>query len=308
MTANPLFGRDVISMTDFDRDDVKAVFKMTERCKKEGKSSALNQKIIASCFFEPSTRTRFSFEAAAFRLGAEVLGFGNEQMLSVKKGESLHDTVRMLDQYADLMVIRHPLEGSARLAAEVAEIPVINAGDGANQHPTQALTDVFTIQECQGRLDGLAIALVGDLKYGRTIHSLVELCALFDIRLYLVSPEALTLTDAFCDRLKKRSVRFSFHQTIEEVISSVDILYLTRIQRERFLKCSFISDPEELVLRPELLKKARSHLKILHPLPRLAELPREIDETPFACYFDQARNGLFVRQALLTMILNETVT
>ena len=306
MTANRLFGRDILSMNDFDVADVMAVFAEAARCRQQGHSATLSQKIIASCFFEPSTRTRFSFEAAAFRLGAHVMGFGSEESLSVQKGESLRDTLYMIGQYADLIVLRHPSAGAARFAAEGVDIPVINAGDGSNQHPTQALTDMFTIQESQGHLKGLSIALVGDLRYSRTIHSLVELCSLFDIRLYLVSPVELTLPDSLCDRLKKRSVRFSFHRTPDEIIGSVDIFYLTRIQRERFSKTASILDPRPLVLHPALLQKARPHLRILHPLPRLSELPDEIDATPFACYFEQARNGLFVRQALLNMILNES--
>lgn len=308
MTKHKFLGRDIVSVNSFDQQDVDVIMDQAEQCKKQPKSDLLRQKIIASCFFEPSTRTRLSFEAAALRSSASLIGFSDSDNLSIQKGESLSDTVKTISQYADLMIIRHPLEGAARLAADIADIPVINAGDGANQHPTQALTDMFTIRESQGRLDNLAVALVGDLKYGRTIHSLVLLSALYDIRLYLVSPESLILPVVLCDHLKKRGVRFSFHHQIEEVIANIDILYLTRIQCERVNQDEQSLIKNKLILNPSLLKKARPNMKIMHPLPRLDELPHEIDETPYANYFQQAKNGLFVRQALLNMILGEPLT
>lgn len=300
MKKNQFVGRDIISVTQFDREDIDAILSAASACKKQTPSTVLAGKIIANCFFESSTRTRLSFEAAAYRSGASVLGFDSAESLSIQKGESLRDTVRVVSEYADLLVMRHPLEGSARLAADVVDIPVINAGDGANQHPTQALTDIFTMHECHGKLDGLTVGLVGDLKHARTIHSLVMLCSLYDIRLWLVSPESLTLPESFCDRLKKRGVRFSFHRQSEEIIPHIDILYMTRVQRERIGSDTMAEIPQ---LTPALLKKAKPFLKILHPLPRLDELPPEIDALPFAHYFQQAKNGLFVRQALLNMIL-----
>ncbi len=213
--------------------------------------------------------------------------------------------MRVVSAYADLIVIRHPAEGSARLAAEVANCPVINAGDGANQHPTQALIDLFTINSCQPSLNGLSIALVGDLKYGRAIHSFIQVCSLYDIRLYLVSPEILSLPDNICDDLKKRGIRFSFHHSLDEVIPKVDIIYMTRIQQERFNSADYELVKNQFILTANKLEKAKANLKILHPLPRVNEIANDVDKTPFAYYFQQAANGVAIRQALLSLILNE---
>ena len=305
MTQNQFYQRDVISINDFTREDVETVLAVARQYKQQERPPVLQNRLIGSCFFEPSTRTRLSFEAAAYRAGANVIGFSSGDGLSLQKGETLQDTVRMISQYVDLIVIRHMREGAARLAAEIADVPVINAGDGANEHPTQALTDLFTVCESASRLDGLSVALVGDLKYGRAIHSFVEICSLYDIRLYLVAPATLLLPESLCDQLKKRRVRFSFHHAMEEVLPKVDVLYLTRLQRERYEGTAPV-EVQTWMLQPAMLKKARPHLKILHPLPRVHELPREIDSTPHASYFEQARNGLFIRQALLDLILNES--
>ncbi len=307
MSTNLLFQRDLISMKDFKINEVELILQTAKKIKAKPLAHILQNKIIANCFFEPSTRTRLSFESAALRLGAHVIGFGSSEGLSTQKGETLHDSIQVISGYADLIVIRHPREGSACLAAEASPCPVINAGDGANQHPTQALTDLFTIQECHPTLNGLSIALVGDLKYGRTIHSFIEVCSLFDIRLYLVSPEALTLPEAICDKLKKCGVRFSFHQTIEEVIPAIDILYMTRIQQERFSQAEYQLIKDQFILTSAMLEKARANLKILHPLPRVNEISFDVDQTPYAHYFQQANNGVTVRQALLTLILNESL-
>ncbi len=306
MTENLLFQRDIITMKDLQLSEVELILQTAKKMKEKSLKNTLQNKIIANCFFEPSTRTRLSFETAALRLGAKVIGFSSSEGLSVQKGETLHDTMRVISDYADLVVIRHPREGSACLAAEISACPVINAGDGANQHPTQALTDLFTIQECQPKLDGLAIALVGDLKYGRTIHSFIEACSLFDVRFYLVSPENLTLPEAICDKLKKRGVRFSFHQTLEEVMPNIDVLYMTRIQQERFSGAEYQLVKDQFILTPQSIKNARANLKILHPLPRVNEISIEVDAMPYAHYFQQASNGVPVRQALLTLILNES--
>jgi aspartate carbamoyltransferase catalytic subunit len=303
--ASPLYQQDILSIKDLSLDDIQIILKTAAHLKQQPQTQLLNNKIVAHCFFEPSTRTRLSFESATLRLGGKVIGFSNDEGLSVQKGETLIDTIRVISAYADLIVIRHPKEGAARLAAETADRPVINAGDGANQHPTQALVDLFTIQECQDRLEGLNIALVGDLKYGRTIHSFAEACLLLDVRLYLVSPEGLTLPEPICDTLKKHGVRFSFHQSLDEVIPKIDILYLTRIQQERFSEAEYQLVKNHYILTTEHLKKAKSHLKILHPLPRLNEIDMHVDKTPFAHYFTQAANGIYIRQALLTLLLNE---
>lgn len=302
---NTLYGSDIISMKDLPLQQVQLILETAHELKIKPTSPLLNNKIIAHCFFEPSTRTRLSFESATLRLGGNVIGFSSDEALSIRKGETLHDTIQIISDYADLIIIRHPKEGAARLAADVSLKPVINAGDGANQHPTQALLDLFTIQECQQRLDGLAIALVGDLKYGRTIHSFAEACMLFDIRLFLVAPDALALPESICDTLKKVGVRFSFHQSIEEVIPKVDILYMTRIQQERFNEAEYQQIRKQFILTPEMLTNARPNLKILHPLPRVNEIDATVDKTPYAYYFQQAANGVYVRQALLSLLLNE---
>lgn len=308
MKKNALYQRNLVSIKDLDLKDIELVLATAEKFKKKPAKKVLEDKIIANCFFEPSTRTRLSFESAALRLGARTIGFSNDEDTSIQKGETLQDTIRVISQYADLITIRHPSEGAAALAAQVSSCPVINAGDGANQHPTQALLDLFTIYECQPHINGLSIALVGDLKYGRAIHSFTQLCALFDIRLYLVSPEILALPDSACDNLKRRGIRFSLHQTLEEVIPKVDILYLTRIQQERFSKAEYQFVKNKYILTANMLKKAKSTMKILHPLPRVNEIAMDVDQTPFAYYFQQAANGVFLRQALLALILNESLS
>lgn len=302
---NSLYGCDIVSMQDLPLPRIQLILETAHKLKAERASKLLNNKVIAHCFFEPSTRTRLSFESATLHLGGNVIGFSSDEALSIRKGETLHDTIRVISEYADLIIIRHPKEGAARLAAEVSSKPVINAGDGANQHPTQALLDLFTIQECQQRIDGLAIALVGDLKYGRTIHSFAQACMLYDIRLFLVAPDSLALPESICDTLKKTGVRFSFHQTIEEVIPKVDILYMTRIQQERFSEAEYQQIRKQYVLTPSMLATARPNLKILHPLPRVNEIDIGVDQTPHAYYFEQAANGLYVREALLALLLNK---
>lgn len=307
MAENLLYQRDLISMKNMQLNEIELILKTAKKIKEKPLPPVLQDKIIASCFFEASTRTRLSFEAATLRLGAKVVGFSSDKGLSTEKGETLSDTMRVISEYADLIVIRHSREGSACLTAEIANCPVVNAGDGANQHPTQALIDLFTIQECQPKLNGLSIALVGDLKYGRTIHSFIEACSHFDVRLYLISPEVLALPENICDKLKKQGVRFSFHQNIEEVIRNIDIIYMTRIQQERFSETEFELVKDKFILTPAMLKNARPNLKILHPLPRVNEIAVEVDSMPYAHYFQQASNGVTVRQAILSLILNESL-
>lgn len=303
--SNTLFNQDIISIKDLSLEQINLILKTAKTFQKKPPQDLLKNKIIANCFFEPSTRTRLSFETATLRLGGQVIGFPDAENLSVKKGETLHDTIKVIDEYADLIVIRHPQEGAARLAAEIANKPVINAGDAANQHPTQALIDLFTVQACQKSLDGLNIALVGDLKYGRTIHSFAQICALFNIRLFLVAPDNLALPEYICDELKKKSVKFSFHKSIDEIIKRVDVLYMTRIQQERFSPTEYPFIKNQFVITPKILEGARSNLKILHPLPRINEIDKAIDALPYAHYFQQAANGVCVRQALLTLLLNK---
>lgn len=298
---NTLYKNDVISIKHLTKEQIELILQTAKQLKNKPEKNVLTDRIIANCFFEPSTRTRLSFETAALRLGAQTIGFSDAQTTSIQKGESLQDSITVINDYADLIVIRHPQEGAAQLAADICNKPVINAGDGANQHPTQALIDLFSMEETQGKLHGLNVALVGDLKYGRTIHSLIQACSLYQCRLFLVAPDLLTLPDYLTDHLKLQGVKFSFHHTIEEIIDRVDILYMTRIQQERFKE--LIKNPYQVT--ESLLKQAKSNFKILHPLPRLNEISTTIDVTEFAYYFQQAANGVFVRQALLKLLLHK---
>lgn len=298
---NSLRGRSLISISDLSKDEILMILKKAEEMKKKTPNELLKGKILASCFFEPSTRTRLSFEAAMIRLGGNVIGFSDSTSTSTQKGESLHDSMKVIGNYSDILVIRHPKDGSARVASEATNKPVINAGDGSNQHPTQTLLDLYTIKECQGKLKGLNIAFVGDLKHGRTVHSLSHAAANFDMRLFFVSTEQLSLPDEIGHALKKQGIKFSFHRTIEEVLGKVDILYMTRIQNERLLPASKCK--ETLILTESMLTKAKNNLKILHPLPRLSEIEATVDKTPHSHYFQQAENGLYVRMALLSLIL-----
>lgn len=297
------FKRSIISIADMAQQDLLQVIKRAEEIKKHKPRRDLEGLILASCFFDPSTRTRLSFESAMLRLGGQVIGFSDGLSTSAKKGESLQDSMRIIGSYADVIILRHPMEGAARCASLATSTPVINAGDGSNQHPTQTLIDLFTIKECQGKLKGLSLAFVGDLKYGRTVHSLALACALFDIRLFFVSPEHLRLPEDICHALRKKGVKFSFHRSIEEVVEKVDILYMTRIQKERFDLASIHQDDPLTMLKLPLLAKVKKNLKIFHPLPRLGEIETCIDATPYAHYFQQAENGVYVRQAILSLIL-----
>jgi aspartate carbamoyltransferase catalytic subunit len=273
---------------------------------KKSQPDLLKGSILASCFFEPSTRTRLSFESAMHRLGGSVIGFSDASTTSIKKGESLFDSMKVIGSYADILVIRHPQEGSAEIAARAASPPVLNAGDGAHQHPTQTLIDLFTIQESQGTIENLHIALAGDLKYGRTIHSLSLALSQYPVRLYFVSSENLSLPLEIIHELREKGIEFSIHEKLEEVISQVDILYMTRPQKERFAhSCNNFS--ENCLLKKSHLAKAKKNLRILHPLPRLKEIEESIDETPFANYFQQAANAIPVRMALLALFLKEKV-
>ena len=299
---------DVISIADFSKDDVMKVLKTAREMvsfatgKKVDRS--LEGKILSALFFEPSTRTRLSFESAMKRLGGGVLGFAQPEGTSVMKGETLADTVRMVDTYSDVIVIRHPHEGAARLAADFASKPVINAGDGAGQHPTQTLLDLYTIWEGLGKLDGGRIALVGDLKYGSSVRSLTAALSMFRTNLCFVAPPSLQMPRELIDHVKEKGLPLKMTHSIQEVINDVDVLYVTRIQKERF------PDPQEYAkvagtyrIDVPLLREAKKNLMILHPLPRVNEIAPEVDETPYAKYFQQAFNGVLVRMALLSLIL-----
>ena len=302
-----LFGQDVLSISELDIEDIQQILSFAKLLKEKPQPQLLDKRLIAHCFFEPSTRTKLSFNAATFRCGGEVFGFDDANSTSSQKGESLTDTMRIMDGFADLIILRHPKEGAARLAAEVCACPVINAGDGANQHPTQTLLDLYSIQESQNRLHDLHLAFMGDLKYGRTAHSLAEACALFNMRLYFVAPEQLSMPDHVCDVLRQRGIKFSCHQNIETIMHKIDILYVTRLQKERLLNESFHWQDNAWQVTVKHLDRARQNLKILHPLPRVDEIEEQVDKTPYAYYFTQAKNALYVRQALLGMILNQEI-
>ena len=299
-------GRDLVSIKDLSKEEILNLLVRADQMKKENPGPILNGHILASCFYEPSTRTRLSFESAMKRLGGEVIGFAESATTSLQKGESLYDAMKIIGYYSDVMVIRHPQEGSAREAAEASGTPVINGGDGANEHPTQTLLDLFTIKECQGRLHGLKVGFVGDLLNGRTVHSLAPTLGMFDNRFYFVAPRALEMPSAICQDLRQMGVPFSFHPTIEEIIGKVDVLFMTRVQQERFTNHEeYLKVKDHFRLTEAMLHSAAPHLKILHPLPRVNEIDKGIDTTPYAYYFPQAQNGLWVRQALLAMILGK---
>jgi aspartate carbamoyltransferase catalytic subunit len=292
--------RNLVSIEDIKKLDILKIINQATEFKNGYRSDCLTNKIIASCFFEASTRTRLSFETAIHRLNGKIIGFADVNATSVAKGENLIDTLKVISGYADGMIIRHPLDGSAKLAEELSSIPIINAGDGANQHPTQTLLDLFAILDTQKTIDGLKICLMGDLKYSRTVHSLIKALQLFDVELYFVSPKELRISDDILFNLKTVGIRYSFHSNISEIINKVDIIYLTRIQKERF---NYQDDSNiDYQLNASLLNNIKPNLKILHPLPRLSELNQDIDNTPYAHYFQQAQNGVFVRQAILQLL------
>jgi aspartate carbamoyltransferase catalytic subunit len=301
---NSLYQRSLVSIDDLSDAELEHIFALTKKIKSQGVGKFIDNKIVASCFYEASTRTRLSFEAAAMTMGGNIVGFSDANTTSHKKGESLHDSMRVIESYADVIVLRHPLEGAVRLAAEVCHKPVINAGDGTNQHPTQALLDLFTIKECHPDNTALNIVIMGDLKHGRTVNSLTRACSLFNSRLYFVANKELSLPDHVTEMLKQNAIRFSFHHDLSEIIDRADILYVTRLQRERtdthYEKAPYMVDLDVLV-------NAKPGLKILHPLPRVGEISPNVDKTPHAYYFEQAANGLHIRQALLALVLNKEV-
>lgn len=297
----------IISMKDFSRDTIDHILNIAEKLEPVArgveKSDLLDGKILSLLFFEPSTRTRMSFETAMLRLGGRVLNLGSVEASSIAKGETLADTIRVVEGYSDAIVLRHPKEGSARMASELASIPVINGGDGAGHHPTQTLLDLYTIRR-ESHLDGVKIALAGDLKYGRTVHSLCYALSLYNAEITLVSPKELRLPDEIIDDLKKRNIKVTQTDSIEEAISGLEVLYVTRIQKERF------PDPAEynkvassLQITPALLENANPKLKIMHPLPRVNEIDPRVDETEHACYFNQSFYGVPIRMALLSLVM-----
>jgi len=296
--------RSLVSINDYTREEQIRILDLAEEFEKQPTQKILDGKVVATLFFEPSTRTRLSFESAVSRLGGKIVGFSEASSSSVSKGESLNDTILTVGCYSDLIVMRHPREGSARFASEVSTVPIINAGDGANQHPTQCLLDMYSIRKTQGKLDNIHIAFVGDLKYGRTVHSLTMALTNFNCTFHLVSPNILKLPSSVKMHIKNKNLAYHQYTDIMEAIPQADIIYMTRIQRERF------SDPMEYekvknayILKADMLRDAKPTMKVLHPLPRLNEITLDVDTNPSAYYFQQALNGVYVRQALVATIL-----
>jgi len=298
-------GRDIASIEDFSQEEINYILRIAKTMEPliQKGSEMLKGKILATLFFEPSTRTRLSFESAMLNLGGSIIGFGDAETSSVKKGENLADTVRTVENYSDIIALRHPLEGAARLAAEFAKVPIINAGSGAEEHPTQALVDLYTIQKEKGSIDGLKIALVGDLRYGRTVHSLAYALSLYNIELYLVSPESLRMRREVL-RVIQNKISVIESQNLEKIIPQIDVLYVTRIQKERFPDQAEYAKVKGIYrVDMKSLANAKKDMIILHPLPRVDEIPPEVDATPQARYFQQVGNGVVVRMALLSLVL-----
>lgn len=298
--------RDLISITDYSKEEYLRIMELAAEFEQNPNQNLLQGKVVASLFFEPSTRTRLSFETAISRLGGRIIGFADPGSTSTSKGETLHDSIKMVSQYADMIVMRHPLEGAARYAAEVSPVPVINAGDGANQHPTQTLLDMYSILKTQGTFDNLNIFMVGDLKYGRTVHSLMMAMSEFDNPIFnFIAPPELQMPEEYKHYLREKGIRYFEHREFTDIISEADIIYMTRVQKERF------SDPMEYeqvknvyILRNDMLLKTKPNMKILHPLPRVNEIHTDVDKNEKAYYFTQALNGVYTREAIISHIMN----
>ncbi len=298
--------KSLVSIDDISREEILDLIERARYFEENPNLKVLDGKVVATLFFEPSTRTRLSFETAVNRLGGRVIGFSDASTSSSAKGETLKDTIKMVSNYADLIVMRHHLEGAARYATEVTDVPVINAGDGSNQHPSQTMLDLYSISKTQGRLNDLTITMVGDLKYGRTVHSLLMAMRYFNPTFNFVACDELQMPAEyrrFCDR---NGIRYSEHKDFSpEVINSSDILYMTRVQRERFTDIMEYEKVKNLyTLHNAMLADAKGNLKVLHPLPRINEISQDVDDNPKAYYFEQARNGLFARQAIICRALD----
>lgn len=298
-----------VTIADLSKEKIMYLLEMAQEFEKYPNRELLKGKVVATLFFEPSTRTRLSFETAANRLGARVIGFSDAKASSVSKGETLKDTVLMVSNYADVIVMRHYVEGAAQYASEVAPVPIVNAGDGAHMHPSQCLLDLYSIYKTQGTLDNLNIYLVGDLKYGRTVHSLITAMRHFNPTFHFVAPKELAMPDEYKIYCKEHGIKFVEHTDFnEDVIADADILYMTRVQKERF---SDLMEYERVknvyILKNSMLGKAKPNMKILHPLPRVNEIAYDVDDNPHAYYIQQAGNGLFAREAIFSHVLGITL-
>ena len=296
--------KSLISIRDFSKDEILHILDVAKEFEKNHEQNFLAGKVIACLFFEPSTRTRLSFEAAVNRLGARVIGFPDSRNTSVTKGETLEDTIKIVSNYVDMIVMRHPVEGAAAIAASVSPVTVVNAGDGSNQHPTQTLLDMYSIRQTQGKLDGLTINMVGDLKYGRTVHSLSEAMSDFSPSYIFTAPDELKMPHKYLKELEEKHIPYEETESLEKHLDDCDILYMTRIQQERFpSKEDYDRVKDVYELTASMLGNVKPNMKILHPLPRITEIARDVDDTPYAYYFEQARNGMYVRMAVISYLL-----
>jgi aspartate carbamoyltransferase len=307
----PFYGKDIVSVKQFTREDLEYIFgvahEMREMVQRVGSFDLLKGKILANLFYEPSTRTSSSFTSAMERLGGSLIPINEVHYSSVAKGESLPDTVRTLECYADVIVLRHPEVGASELAAKFARKPIINAGDGVGEHPTQALLDLFTIYEELGEPDGLTVTMLGDLKYGRTVHSLARLLSLYDVEINYVSPDILKIPGEIINEVEEKGILQTENNTLEPILPGTDVLYITRVQKERFDNPSdYDLVKSAFIITPETLSIAKDKMIVMHPLPRVGEISMEVDEDPRAAYFRQMEYGLYVRMALLAMVLGKS--
>ena len=296
--------KSLVSINDFTKEECLRIIELAGEFEKKPVQDILKGKVVATLFFEPSTRTRLSFESAVNKLGGRIIGFSETASTSVSKGESLNDTIKTVANYCDLIVMRHPIEGSARYASEVSMVPVVNAGDGANQHPTQTLLDLFSIKKTQGTLENLNICMVGDLKYGRTVHSLLIAMSDFNATFNFISPKTLQMPSEYKKLLDEKGLKYYEHEEIHDTFKYADIIYVTRVQKERF------SDPIDyekvknaFIIKNKMLEGTKPNLKVMHPLPRVNEIDTDVDENEKAYYFQQAKNGVYTRQAIVASIL-----
>ena len=296
----------LVSISDYSKEDILRILDLSKKFDENPNQRLLKGKVCATIFFEPSTRTRLSFETAINRLGGRIIGFSDAATTSSSKGETLRDTIAMINNYADIIIMRHHLEGAARYASEISSIPIINAGDGANQHPTQTILDMYSIYKTQGRLDNLTITIVGDLKYGRTVHSLIEGMSHFRPTFKFVAPEELKIPEQYKSFCEKHDIKYGeYLDFTEDIINKSDIIYMTRVQRERFTDLMEYEKVKNVyTLRKEMLENSKDNLRILHPLPRVNEIQVDVDDSPKAYYFEQAKNGVFARQAIICDSLN----
>ncbi len=300
---------DFVTIADLSKDKIMYMIRLAQEFEKHPNRELLKGKIVATLFFEPSTRTRLSFETAANRLGAKVIGFSDAKASSVTKGETLKDTILMVSNYADVIVMRHYIEGAAQYASEISPVPIVNAGDGAHMHPSQCLLDLYSIYKTQGTLENLNIYLVGDLKYGRTVHSLITAMRHFNPTFHFIAPEELAMPNEYKLYCKQHGIKFEEHTEFnDEIIANADILYMTRVQKERF---SDLMEYERVknvyILKNSMLKNAKENMKILHPLPRVNEIAYNVDANPHAYYIQQAGNGLYAREAIFSHVLDISI-